>query len=413
MKAEFYQITYKLMASIFSLIDFLREIVDVLSGNGSEDMLVGFITSKSVSNAFLIVLLIGFVLLLVFTMMAIIKSETDREKKSKGEILGASLKGFLSFLVIPFILIAGVMLCSVIMQAVDQGMSGMRFNTRGTIGVDLLLTVAHDAYSYDEASRVGIEKAIEMGEINYLDPLVIGGYYDLEKINYFVGIFGGIVILVMLFLAAIVFIQKIFDVVLLYIVSPIPVSSIPLDNGERFSTWRELVIGKLVSAYGIIISLNLFFLIVPVASSSISFNDPFKDGLTKVLFMIGGTFAVTKANILIASLAGKSAARGEMFDVISNMRTSRAIGSSISHSSGTLVSGLLGGRSYFDNKKSGGNINAISKMFSRKGRVIETKREGKKMYFLRTKGILKDLVSGGLVRTIKDVAATAKKSLKG
>lgn len=414
MAEEFYRIVYKLMVSIFSVIDFLKEVVDILSGKtgSTEDMLLSFLTTKAVTNAFFIILLIGFALLFVFTLAAVIKNESDAEKKSTGEILGRSFKSFLSFLVIPFLLVSGILLTSVIMQAVNVGMRSEMPGQNSIIGGELLVTVARNAYTYDPGSLEGIERLILTGEINYLRVEEIVGYYDIREINYFVGIVGGTVMLVMLFIAAVVFVQRMFDIILLYIISPIPVSAMPLDNGTRFSTWRELIIGKTVSAYGIVLSLNLFFLIVPAVSSMVKFDDYVLDGMLKLLFMIGGTFAVTKANVLIAQLAGKSAGRSEMYDVISNMRTAKSFGSAGTAAMLTGIGTILGGKQFLNLKKTSGSVAAITKVFSTKGTPLSVKGKGSKAFVSGTGGIIRDLVSGGVVRTVKDVR-TGIKTRKG
>ena len=67
--------------------------------------------------------------------------------------------------------------------------------------------------------------------------------------NYLIGILGGFVMLVMFVLSSISFIQRIFDIILLYLISPISIATIPLDEGNRFKVWKDMMIGKILSAY--------------------------------------------------------------------------------------------------------------------------------------------------------------------
>lgn len=115
------------------------------------------------------------------------------------------------------------------------------------------------------------------------------------------------VILVMFVMSAVMFVQRIFDIILLYIVSPASVSTIPLDDGGRFRIWREMLVSKVLSAYGIILSMNIFFLVVPQISQITFFGNAFKDGIVQLLFVIGGAFSITKANMIIAQLTGSNA----------------------------------------------------------------------------------------------------------
>lgn len=411
MTEEFYKIVYKLMVGIFSVIDFLREAVSVLSG-AKEDIVLDFLLGKEVSTGFLIVLLVSFALLFVFTIAAVIKNEGQtEERKSKSQILGSSIKSFVGFLVIPFLLISGILLSNTVMHSVSQGMKGNIVEENFSIGGELLVTVGKEAYIRDYSSEENIETMIKTGEIDYKDIDVIMGIYELKDINYFVGIIGGTVMLVMLFLGALVFVQRIFDLILLYLISPLPVSAIPLDNGERFRIWRDLTIGKTLSAFGIVLSLNIFFLIVP-GSKYISFGNEKLDGMLKLLFMIGGTFAVTKANVLFAELAGKNSGRSEMHGVISNMRTAASIGRMGAGVTLTSIGTILGGSSFIKGRKSSGNTIALGRILGEKGREIKTSGTGVKAFYSGSIGIMKDIIGRGVLGAAKDINAKIKTERK-
>ena len=55
-----------------------------------------------------------------------------------------------------------------------------------------------------------------------------------------------------------------------------------------------MMISKVLSAYGIILSMNLFFIIIPQVQTISFFANDFKNGIMKILFLIGGAFAVTE-----------------------------------------------------------------------------------------------------------------------
>lgn len=408
---EFYKIIYKLMVSIFSVIDFLKDMVGVLSGmeGSGDEILLGLVKGKDIMGVFFVVLLIGFILLAFFTILAIIKSETiEPEKTSKGLILGRSVKSFISFLIIPFGLIAGILLANVIMTSINSAMSGYFVVGGEKMGGELLVTVGHDAYIYDDISRSGIERAIVQGEINYADMATIATYYKIQDFNYFIGILGGIVMLAMLLIAAIAFVQRIFDVILLFIIAPITVSTIPFDEGTRFSAWRELMLGKVLGAYGIVLSLNIFFLIIPVVSSKIVFDSTFKNAMLKLLLIIGGTFAVTKASIMISILVGSKTGKTEIYGIISNLRSMKAMTMTAAagavKGAGSVVGGTLGGYTFFKTRKKLGTIQAFSKIAKPSQSTIPRPKPGLKGKMATTGGVVKSLVSGGIIKAKKDIS---------
>lgn len=171
-----YDIFYTLQKSICYLLDFIRDIFCKLAGiesvkiDGSEEEILShFILSPEIRNAFLGVLLVGVILLFVFVIIAIIKSEAadPQHKKTKGQILVKSLQSFIIFLLIPFLLIAGIMLANVVVGAIHASMTGSMLdgNTASTIGGQILVTSGYDAYIGPAGSRAEIERMFITGQI--------------------------------------------------------------------------------------------------------------------------------------------------------------------------------------------------------------------------------------------------------
>lgn len=358
-----FELLYSLQKTICYVIDFVREIFYKLAGietvniDGKQtDLLSHFILSDTVKNIFFAIFLVAIVLLVVFVLIAIIRSEYayGENKKSKGQILGKAFQSFAIFLMVPFILIAGIALTNTVMSAINMSMNPYFATTGGTtsIGGQILVTSGQYAYIGETAARSEIERMFLTGELNYFDMSVVTQYYNLRNLDFLIGIFGSIVIMVMFVMSAVTFIQRIFDIVLLYIVSPISVSTIPVDDGNRFKIWRDMTISKVLGAYGIILSMNLFFIIIPQVSSITFFADAFKNGIVKILFLIGGAFAVTKANLVIAQLTGSSAGNNETQQMLSNMRYGGHLAKTTLGAGATLGGAVLGGKRFVDTKKS-------------------------------------------------------------
>lgn len=358
-----FELLYSLQKTICYVIDFVREIFYKLAGietvniDGKQtDLLSHFILSDTVKNIFFAIFLIAIVLLVVFVLIAIIRSEYayGENKKSKGQILGKAFQSFAIFLMVPFILIAGIALTNTVMSAINLSMNPYFATTGGatSIGGQILVTSGQYAYIGEAAARSEIERMFLTGELNYFDMSVVTQYYNLRNLDFLIGIFGSIVIMVMFVMSAVTFIQRIFDIVLLYIVSPVSVSTIPVDDGNRFKIWRDMTISKVLGAYGIILSMNLFFIIIPQVSSITFFADAFKNGIVKILFLIGGAFAVTKANLVIAQLTGSSAGNNETQQMLSNMRYGGHLAKTTLGAGATIGGAVLGGKRFVDTKKS-------------------------------------------------------------
>ena len=101
-----FELLYGFQKTICYIIDFIREIFYVLAGidtitiEGEEtELLSHFILSDTVRTSFFYIFLIATVLLVVFVLIAIIRSEyaNGENKKSKALILGKAFQSFALF----------------------------------------------------------------------------------------------------------------------------------------------------------------------------------------------------------------------------------------------------------------------------------------------------------------------------
>ena len=429
-----FDLLYGIQKSICYIIDFIKDIFYTLAGietvnvDGNEtDLLSNFLLSNTVKKSFLIVMLVAVALLVVFVIVAIIRSEyaNGENKKSKTLILGKSLQSFIIFLIVPFVLLAGITLSNTIVKSVNTAMNPyvMETGQDATIGGQILVTSGYYAYIGDPDEREEIEIKFITGELDYNDKDVVSQYYKIRDLDFFVGIIGSLVILIMFVMSAISFIQRIFDIILLYIVSPISVSTIPTDDGQRFKQWKEMMIGKVLGAYGIILSMNLFFIIIPQVQQITFFGNAFKNGIVHILFLIGGAFAVTKANIVIANLTGSHAGGSETRELIANMRTGKNITRAVGTTALAVGGAVLGGKAYMDGNKSGGFTGGMKSTFtsptskSVAGLENPTKaqRWAKMPMRLATMplGVMKDLAKGGIVGMGKNFVPRMNNVIKG
>ena len=425
-----YKIIYKLFSSICYLIDFIKTIFFKLCGietvkiQGEDtDLLSNLLVSDNVKKVFLTITLIGVILLFVFTMMAIVKSNYQ-EKQNWKTVLSKAGQSFVIMIIIPFTVMAGIILTNTVMSSINKSMQANLVSQNGMIGGQFLITIGNDAYIGGN-NRTEIETMFISGELNYNSINTVKKYYDIIELNYLIGLLGGLVILVMFVISSLTFVQRIFDIVLLYIISPISTSTIPLDEGSRFKVWKDMLISKILSAYGIILVMNLFFLIIPQVYQINFFNNSFQNGIVYILFLIGGSFAVTKASRVISQLTGAQATGGEMAQMIYNIRSAMAFSRATKAVIGGAVGGLVAGSDYKDmrskGKSRGESLNA-SLHSTRNQRVVneQTKKNIAKQVAgapLRIAtlpvGMLRDLSKGGLIQVGKNFMPRLKNVVTG
>lgn len=425
LKNLFFELIYKLQAGICFLIDFIKNVffklcgLDTVKINGEDkDLVSSLIQSDTIKRVFLTIFLIGVILLVIFVIIALIRANYQgNEKKGRGTIMAKAGQSFLICLLVPFLLLAGMALVSTIMSSVNNAMQLHITSTPTRIGGQMLITSGHDAYIGMAEERETIERMFLTGELNYNNLSHVKGYYDITNIAYVIGILGGLVMLIMFALSGITFIQRIFDIILLYIISPVSISTIPLDEGNRFRVWKDMLIAKILGAYGIILVMNLFFLIMPQISDMQFFESDFENSLVDFLFIIGGAFAVTKANLVISQLCGAQAGGREFAQMIYNFRSGLAFMRATGNVLGGTVGRMVGGTDYLKNRKKGNTKGESLNMALQSTRNQQTMQQGQKTKSQKAKqyggavtrlatlpiGVVKDFMQGGLIQMGKNL----------
>ena len=127
------------------------------------------------------------------------------------------------------------------------------------------------------------------------------------------------------------------------------------------------MISKVLSGYGIILTMNLFFIIMPKLTEIQFFDDSFQNGIVRILFIIGGAFAVTKANLVISQLTGASAGMSESQQMMANMRTGMNITRGIAGTAIGAAGILLGGAKFAKSARTGGVLAGFADTFKGDG----------------------------------------------
>jgi len=425
LKDWFFELIYKLQSGICYLIDFIKEVffklcgLDTVKVNGQDtDLVASLVQSNTIHRVFLTVFLIGVILLVIFLIIALIRANYQgNEKKSRGAIMAKAGQSFLICLLVPFLLLAGMTLVSTIMGSLNNAMQLHITDSPSKLGGQMLITSGYNAFKGSAESRAAIETMFLTGELDYNNLGHVRMFYNIHDINYVIGIFGGLVMLIMFAISSITFIQRIFDIILLYIVSPVSISTIPLDDGNRFRVWKDMLIAKLLGAYGIILVMNLFFLIMPQISSMQFFESSFQNSLVDFLFIIGGAFAVTKANLVISQLCGAQAGGREFAQMIYNFRSGLAFMRATGGIIGGTVGRVVGGADYLKNRKKGNTKGESLNMALHSTRNQQTMQQGQKSKAQKAKqyggavtrlatmpvGVLKDFMQGGIIQAGKNL----------
>lgn len=331
------KLIYWIMAELFHLIDAVEDMFNVFSGTGmvtykGEEMplLSAFMSFDPIKKVFWYINFMAFTLTFLFAVYAVVKSTLDfdfENRRPVSRVINSLIKSLLSLWTIQFFIyfmleLAGVILTG-LNTAVQRAMGGAGESSMGRT----LFVISSMNAAKETALNMSGSRALEVGPLDpirkdfyqttggssYTDMSAVDAKFNFAKFDFLLGYGMAIFVLIIMLICMVIFIQRIFDLILLYVVSPLFVSTIPLDDGEKFSKWRELFIGKCFTGYGMVLNMRLYLMVAPVVmGGSLRFStSPETNFLAKALFLIGGVWAVYKSGTMITRIISQEAAMSE------------------------------------------------------------------------------------------------------
>lgn len=338
LKDIFSGILYRILSWIFKMIDYINIAFDIFIGTSKisyqgreQSLLNAMISVNLISKAFWIITALGIGIAMLLCIYAVIKSTMDfdfENKRPVGAVMRSMLKCFFQFLTIPFFVIFILQLSGIVLSVFDTALSDSSADGKQTLGCIMFGITSLDASLHINTHNLsdtnfrrdlltdGIRGEFYYGNKRYMDIDEVRKYFDLSKFDYLVGISIGIFLAVILLICCITFIRRIFELLALYLISPLFVSTMPLDDGEKFKKWRDLFIAKVFSGYGSVLSMKLYLLLCPIIlGNSIQWgSDSTSRDATyfiKLIFLVGGAWAMLKIGPMISSIINMQSGQAE------------------------------------------------------------------------------------------------------
>ncbi len=340
---------YLLFSGVLKLIDYLETAFDVFIGlrdvtytqpDGtvvSGSLVEVLMQQKTISTVFWVITLGALGLALILTIYATAKSAFDLDFENKrpvSKVLTAMMKTFIQFFTVPFFVYFMLKLSAVILRGVTTVMNFGNTTSLGRIVfmIASLNAAKNDSFNVGSDTALNIEFGTSSADtVRYPFYSMTGGngisvkdygnikqvteVFKLSSFDYLIGFIAAVFLLFTIGICLIVFVQRIFELMLLYLVSPYFVCMIPLDDGEKFGRWREMFIGKCFSGFGSAIGMRLFLMVCPmIMGNRIKFGastSPEMDYIMKLFFLAGGAWAVYKSGSMITSLLSYQAGSSE------------------------------------------------------------------------------------------------------
>ena len=323
-----WEMFYGITKSMFSLVDNLLACANMLCGiqpityQGEEMDFIGFLMrNQAITYAFVAAVLIGVFLVFIFGVIAIIRTVASEKVEKTPAQVGVQIgKTLLIFLFIPAAFTVLMFFTNTIMKVLYSATLG---GSPDGLGRYLAGAFAQDAL------RSGVPSDFYLiPTFNYRSTSNMSNYVVLSDYDFFFSWLTGIVLLISVGGALLVFVDRAISIVVLFIFSPISLSTAVLDDGARFKLWRDQFIIKLLTGYGCIIAINIYALIVGAITTNglVFFDNYILNNVMKIVIIVGGGVSMNRMMALVGNLISQGAGSNEMRDnAIAQMGFGRAI----------------------------------------------------------------------------------------
>ena len=365
MLLDFIQLVFRKMAGL-----------DTVYVDGNEvtgDLALMFFKNENVVNALIALTVTAFVMVFVTTFIAIIRNNYNaRESKDNAiaPVVGKAFKALFSFIFVPLVCYFGVFVSNGLLKTVDEAtringattISGQVFAAsamnanRARIDTDFANKLANDSVlnfngtfvddnnsqyvnSKTAAEKIDDAFAVKLtanttitassddysfmfhqaspgyiSNFDYMNTDLVFVYYDLLKFNWLFAFVSSFFIMAALLVAALGVIQRLFEIVLLFIISPPFIALMPLDDGKAYKEWAKHFIQSTVVMYGTVVALNIFFIVAPILQTIDLFGSAEEiatygqltcdlfNAIAHILFIMCGSLMIKDASNLITKL---------------------------------------------------------------------------------------------------------------
>ena len=181
--------------------------------------------------------------------------------------------------------------------------SGFAINAKLKGTFDLDTDITKDYYSdCSDFINLGTWKYKGINSLSKYNVNAVYYFYDLWSFNYIVAFVAVIVIGKLYYSFILYLMQRMFEVVGLFLVAPISISLMPLDGGASLGNWRGMFITKFGQLVVMVTSLNLVTPLISICHNIKLFGFAALDYIFLTFFLIAALTAVSSLNKMFSKL---------------------------------------------------------------------------------------------------------------
>ena len=313
----FQQLCLLLFLWLLKLVDGLMEIFSAISGitdvtyKGEKVNIIEFLAGDSTVNTiFWCIFILAIGLTCIFTIAALIKNMINSQR-NVSTIVGKFFLALLGTMAMLTVLFLIILISNSLLVLVSQI---FQIGNTTKLSSALFNACAGDwinGYSVSEfdISRLGVKEIFGDYTTGFVfpDKWKYNGMVNPDKFLYLPSLISGVALAIALVVAVLNLSKRVYEIIFMYFVMPMSMSTLPLDDGARFKTWRETFITKIVIAYGTVFSVNIFVLLLPlITRMRIDEISGFGNSMFLIFMIVGGAMVIPAGQALFCKLFGQA-----------------------------------------------------------------------------------------------------------
>ena len=313
----FQQLCLLLFLWLLKLVDGLMEIFSAISGitdvtyKGEKVNIIEFLAGDSTVNTiFWCIFILAIGLTCIFTIAALIKNMINSQR-NVSTIVGKFFLALLGTMAMLTVLFLIILISNSLLVLVSQI---FQIGNTTKLSSALFNACAGDwinGYSVSEfdISRLGVKEIFGDYTTGFVfpDKWKYNGMVNPDKFLYLPSLIAGVALAIALVVAVLNLAKRVYEIIFMYFVMPMSMSTLPLDDGARFKTWRETFITKIVIAYGTVFSVNIFVLLLPlITRMRIDEISGFGNSMFLIFMIVGGAMVIPAGQALFCKLFGQA-----------------------------------------------------------------------------------------------------------
>jgi hypothetical protein len=315
----FQELVLQLFLWLLRLIDGIMEIFSAIAGitdvsvNGEKVNIIEYLVGDStVGVIFWCIFILAVGITCIFAIAAIVKNIITNQKTTS-TIVGKFFLSLLGTMAMLAVVILGILISNAVLQLIAEIFQVQNTKKLSNMLFEACVGKWKNGYTIAEfdASTATVRKIFGDYNAAVFDIWPVSwkgnGMVDPDSFLYLPSMVASIAMIITLIIAILNLAKRVYEIVFMYLVMPLSMSTLSLDDGARFKIWRETFITKIVLAYGTVFSVNIFVLLLPlITQMHIDSVSNFGNSMFTLFMIIGGAMMIPSGQALFARLFGQA-----------------------------------------------------------------------------------------------------------